>query len=99
MPTRPARRYVAHPLDDWMARAVARQEDAEAVAEWREWGRFYGYPECCIEHFVRLRLDPKADWPADHLVSESDPDHGWVPCPHHRAHPPPGYVLKTGGSR
>ncbi len=70
----------------------------------REEGHLLGYPSCCIEHYVELRQQGR--WPGwemgeiyagereqEVLVGQGT-DIRWVPCPHHRDHPPEGTVFE-----
>lgn len=78
--------------------------DDEAADKWRGYGRLYGYPECCIENWIDLRLhrggvSPPGTlkWAAglreDPETGELEP-HGFVPCPEHWEHPLAGYVRR-----
>jgi hypothetical protein len=50
--------------------------------EFIEWGRYFGYPECCIQWFVENRVDKFPDLPP--LTPQQDAIHGnngFIPCP------------------
>jgi hypothetical protein len=74
---------IALALDYHLVEALARLELIAAAVDWlardrprgmREWGRYYGYPDCCIEAFVQDCPRPSASLRPRH------PDYGYVMC-------------------
>jgi hypothetical protein len=44
---------------------------------WQERGRYYGYPECCIENFVNKVIFRKLSKEQEQVHK----NHGFIPCP------------------
>lgn len=54
-------------------------ERDEEVFFWRMQGRQFGYPICCINHFVE-NASPTPEW-AEYMDSNPLTGTGFVPCP------------------
>lgn len=56
--------------------------DAEEIAYYTEMGRYFGYPDCCIQWFITDRVEKFPDYPP--LTAQQEVVHGnngFIPCP------------------
>lgn len=49
--------------------------DSETVNQWRYRGKYFGYPDCCIEEFCQL-----LHYPLNREISKLTKKHGFIPC-------------------